>query len=226
MNTWPIRHLHKTIGYVDFKITQNLAFIHDIYVNTPYRRCGHATRSINAIEKHIWGSYRDVTCIRFVTHIEPYINEFLENMAVQGGYTKLGSTHIDNGYPVEVMVFEKKKGWRRGSFSESSLSRGRFSDSSSPLFQSSSFHVRKTPQLHFSTTTRTLFFFYPKPPKMSARGKGKRLHIGKGKRHRLVLRDNIHGITKPALRRLARRGGVKRLSGLIYEENLKEYQER
>uniref|UniRef100_A0A8C6M0G1 Histone H4 n=1 Tax=Nothobranchius furzeri TaxID=105023 RepID=A0A8C6M0G1_NOTFU len=38
------------------------------------------------------------------------------------------------------------------------------------------------------------------------------------KRHRKVLRDNIQGITKPAIRRLARRGGVKRISGLIYEE--------
>ena len=37
-------------------------------------------------------------------------------------------------------------------------------------------------------------------------------------RHRRVLRDNIRGITKPAIRRLARRGGVKRISGLVYEE--------
>ncbi|KAI5107423.1 histone H4-like [Silurus meridionalis] len=29
---------------------------------------------------------------------------------------------------------------------------------------------------------------------------------------------DIQGITKPAIRRLARRGGVKRISGLIYEE--------
>ena len=36
--------------------------------------------------------------------------------------------------------------------------------------------------------------------------------------HRKVLSDNIQGITKPAIRRLARRGGVKRISGLIYEE--------
>ena len=28
----------------------------------------------------------------------------------------------------------------------------------------------------------------------------------------------LRGITKPAIRRLARRGGVKRISGLIYEE--------
>ena len=44
--------------------------------------------------------------------------------------------------------------------------------------------------------------------------------LGKGgaKRHRKILRDNIAGITKPAIRRLARRGGVKRISGLIYEE--------
>lgn len=32
------------------------------------------------------------------------------------------------------------------------------------------------------------------------------------------MRDNIQGITKPAIRRLARRGGVKRISGLIYDE--------
>ncbi|ODQ53854.1 hypothetical protein SAICODRAFT_55634, partial [Saitoella complicata NRRL Y-17804] len=38
------------------------------------------------------------------------------------------------------------------------------------------------------------------------------------RRHRKILRDNIQGITKPAIRRLARRGGVKRISGLIYEE--------
>ncbi|KAK9286248.1 hypothetical protein L1049_014635 [Liquidambar formosana] len=54
---------------------------------------------------------------------------------------------------------------------------------------------------------------------MSDRGKGgKGLGKGGAKRHRKVLRDNIQGITKPAIRRLARRGGVKRISGLIYEE--------
>jgi histone H4 len=35
---------------------------------------------------------------------------------------------------------------------------------------------------------------------------------------RKILRDNIQGITKPAIRRLARRGGVKRISADIYEE--------
>nr|PVC52886.1 histone H4 [Theileria orientalis] len=54
---------------------------------------------------------------------------------------------------------------------------------------------------------------------MSGRGKGgKGLGKGGAKRHRKVLRDNIQGVTKPAIRRLARRGGVKRISGLIYEE--------
>ena len=40
-------------------------------------------------------------------------------------------------------------------------------------------------------------------------GKG----LGKGgvKRHRKVLRYNIQGITKPVIRRLARRSGVKRI---------------
>ena len=54
---------------------------------------------------------------------------------------------------------------------------------------------------------------------MTGRGKGgKGLGKGGAKRHRKVLRDQIQGITKPAIRRLARRGGVKRISGTIYEE--------
>ncbi|EOO01438.1 putative histone h4 protein [Phaeoacremonium minimum UCRPA7] len=35
---------------------------------------------------------------------------------------------------------------------------------------------------------------------------------------RKVPRDTIRGITKPAIRRLARRGGVKRISGSIYDD--------
>ena len=69
---------------------------------------------------------------------------------------------------------------------------------------------------------KTSFFFElsnKKLLKMTGRGKGgKGLGKGGAKRHRKVLRDNIQGITKPAIRRLARRGGVKRISGLIYEE--------
>lgn len=38
------------------------------------------------------------------------------------------------------------------------------------------------------------------------------------KRMAKVLKDNIRGVTKPAIRRLARRGGVKRISGMMYEE--------
>jgi histone H4 len=60
---------------------------------------------------------------------------------------------------------------------------------------------------------------------MSGRGKGAKglgksggKHIA-GKRHRRMGISNIQGITKPAIRRLARRGGVKRISGLIYEES-------
>ena len=44
---------------------------------------------------------------------------------------------------------------------------------------------------------------------------GKNLDIKRAKR---ATRDVILGITKPAIRRLARRGGVKRISALIYEE--------
>jgi len=54
---------------------------------------------------------------------------------------------------------------------------------------------------------------------MSGIGKGgKSLRKGGVNRHRNVLRERIYGITKPAIRRLARRGGVKRISGPIYEE--------
>ncbi|KAF2208967.1 hypothetical protein CERZMDRAFT_7450, partial [Cercospora zeae-maydis SCOH1-5] len=42
---------------------------------------------------------------------------------------------------------------------------------------------------------------------------------GKGlKRHRKILRDNLQGITKGSIRRLARRGGVKRISDSIYPD--------
>ena len=60
-----------------------------------------------------------------------------------------------------------------------------------------------------------------KSPKSGAFARGtagKGLGKSGAKRHRMILRDNIQGITKPAIRRLARRGGVKRISGLIYEE--------
>ena len=54
--------------------------------------------------------------------------------------------------------------------------------------------------------------------KMSSVGKGGKFY-GKGaKRHRKIGKEPIQGVTKPAIRRLARRGGVKRISGLMYEE--------
>ena len=54
---------------------------------------------------------------------------------------------------------------------------------------------------------------------MTGLGKGgKGLGMGGLKHHRKVLHDNIQGITKPAIRRLARRGGIKCISDLIYEE--------
>nr|CAG8591195.1 3493_t:CDS:10 [Entrophospora candida] len=38
------------------------------------------------------------------------------------------------------------------------------------------------------------------------------------RRTRINYRDTIKGITKPSIKRLARRGGVKRISGLLYED--------
>lgn len=78
---------------------------------------------------------------------------------------------------------------------------------------------------HLPATTAPLPCCHPtphhRPPLSSSKhpltffigGKGgKGLGKGGAKRHRKILRDNIQGITKPAIRRLARRGGVKRIS--------------
>ncbi len=47
---------------------------------------------------------------------------------------------------------------------------------------------------------------------------GKGLGKQGAKHHGKILRINIQGITKPAIRHLACRGSVKRISVLIYEE--------
>lgn len=48
---------------------------------------------------------------------------------------------------------------------------------------------------------------------------GKALWKDVAKRHRKIHRDAISGISKNELRRLARRGGVKRISSSIYDES-------
>ena len=51
---------------------------------------------------------------------------------------------------------------------------------------------------------------------MSGRGKGgKGLGKGGAKRHRKVLRDNIQGLTKPAVRRLERGRGKERMEEAV-----------
>lgn len=56
-----------------------------------------------------------------------------------------------------------------------------------------------------------------------AAGKGKGGKVGGksgGKRHtnKRSTKPSSEGITKPAIRRLARRGGVKRISSFIYDD--------
>lgn len=63
---------------------------------------------------------------------------------------------------------------------------------------------------HISDHTQLTYFLY-----IGGKG-GKGLGKGGAKRHRKILRDNIQGITKPAIRRLARRGGVKRISASMF----------
>jgi histone H4 len=60
---------------------------------------------------------------------------------------------------------------------------------------------------------------------MAGQGKGGKGVGGKGKvgtkrtAARRPARASIEGITKPAIRRLARRGGVKRISSFIYDDS-------
>lgn len=56
---------------------------------------------------------------------------------------------------------------------------------------------------------------------MPGKGKGGKGGFGKEGAKRVgrrMIKENILGITKPAIRRLARRGGVKRISSLVYDE--------
>ncbi|KAK4130669.1 histone-fold-containing protein [Trichocladium antarcticum] len=55
---------------------------------------------------------------------------------------------------------------------------------------------------------------------------GKAVNTSGTKRHRKILRDTIFGITKPAIRRLARRGGVKRISAQIYDDTRSALKDR
>lgn len=50
-------------------------------------------------------------------------------------------------------------------------------------------------------------------------GKGYGKILGAKRLVRKATKEVILGITKPAIRRLARRGGVKRISALIYDES-------
>ncbi|KAG6032928.1 hypothetical protein E4U41_007086 [Claviceps citrina] len=79
-----------------------------------------------------------------------------------------------------------------------------------------------------SSQSQTRTRDYP-APSSSGRGKGGvsgKTVLGRAKRHRKILRDTIQGVTKPAIRRLARRGGVKRISADIYDEARKVIKER
>jgi len=51
-----------------------------------------------------------------------------------------------------------------------------------------------------------------------AKGKSGGAKGSSTKRMKKLLKGNINGVTKGSIRRLSRRGGVKRISGLLYEE--------
>ncbi|KIE02168.1 Histone-fold protein, partial [Metarhizium majus ARSEF 297] len=85
--------------------------------------------------------------------------------------------------------------------------------------QSSRPHSLVTP--HSSSASTSTLPGSRGPGKGKGNGVAGKTPFGKGRaaRHRKILRDTINGITKPAIRRrLARRGGVKRISADIYDE--------
>jgi histone H4 len=60
-------------------------------------------------------------------------------------------------------------------------------------------------------------------------GKGKGANYIAKRHMNMQTQDPFKGITKPAVRRLCRRGGVKRINGFIYEETrgvIKEFLEK
>ncbi|CAG5163093.1 uncharacterized protein ALTATR162_LOCUS6360 [Alternaria atra] len=57
-------------------------------------------------------------------------------------------------------------------------------------------------------------------------GKGRGLGKGGQKRHMKIQKDTIYGVTKGDIRRLACRGGVKRISGTIYDDVRQALKER
>ncbi|EMF09522.1 histone-fold-containing protein [Sphaerulina musiva SO2202] len=91
----------------------------------------------------------------------------------------------------------------------------------------------RSPSAAPSSTSSSIARASPAPaPARSARktagpsGLGLGLGRKPARRHRKILKENIQGVTKPAIRRLARRGGVKRISGDIYDpirQSLKDY---
>jgi len=58
----------------------------------------------------------------------------------------------------------------------------------------------------------------PKSAGKAAKGLGKGAKGLKSgaKRHKRVLKNNIEGVTKPAIRRLCRRGGIRRIGSNVY----------
>ena len=57
--------------------------------------------------------------------------------------------------------------------------------------------------------------------KIGGKGKGGKAGAKRFASQKKSLKETIMGITKPAIRRLARRGGVKRISSHIYDETRK-----
>ncbi|XP_014562658.1 hypothetical protein COCVIDRAFT_83427 [Bipolaris victoriae FI3] len=84
----------------------------------------------------------------------------------------------------------------------------------------------------------------PQPPSSATPSRATQLGLGLGrgaaglgksvlgrpkgpmKRHMKIQRDSIHGITKGDIRRLARRGGVKRISAIVYSDIRQALRER
>lgn len=127
--------------------------------------------------------------------------------------------------PTAIMTGLSSRAERRNRPNEPSVSRPKptpvVQSPEAPISSSPALFVTPQPPPSKKSPVETHTRGAPSKPAglSTAKGSGRGLPAkGLPRRHRKVLRDSALGVTKPDIRRLARRGGVKRISGDIYAE--------
>ena len=108
MNRLFVQQGHLVVGYTKYKVTQRLGFIHYLYIEPSYRSLGFAHQGLRDTETYIRANNPQVDTLRFVTNIDHYRNDFLQDLAFKHGYMPMSSSTVHFGYPLERVVFEKR----------------------------------------------------------------------------------------------------------------------